>query len=364
MSKNRSKSPVTGLRKLSKDPKEAAVIRGRIAKELRGLRKDSDGEIDTIIVPTNSNLTYDYAGALHSITPAQLKIYALELVKKDILLDVAPHGSGSLAFQLSRQGRIMLDANSIRLTEAPRAVYTIEVKTRQAPLLPDKATTTTIVKPTAAAKRQKLSKPKTTDPAKTVNIDISRAIRDIRSIEAQKLIITWENAHRILDRGKKVDRRQVQAALNKIEAEWSRRNSSGLPSEYFKWPTIEVRQSHGNMELADTKTEGLLSKMNYHVGVSQGLPELSRRRILAKIFETPLSVDIPVAEKKLWGKENTGIRLRKIAYTIAALVRNAKRRDRTALEVAIKEWEADLRFLYDNYYVNRFDFPWPSTLST
>jgi hypothetical protein len=49
-----------------------------------------------------------------------------------------------------------------------------------------------------------------------------------------------------------------------------------------------------------------------------------------------------------------------MAETIASFVRNAKRRRDAHMGSAIKDWEADLEFLYFGYYVDRFHFAWPS----
>ena len=54
-------------------------------------------------------------------------------------------------------------------------------------------------------------------------------------------------------------------------------------------------------------------------------------------------------------------RLKKMAETIAALARNAKRRNNASLDQAIRDWEHDLSFLYHTYYVGHFGFGWPST---
>ena len=54
-------------------------------------------------------------------------------------------------------------------------------------------------------------------------------------------------------------------------------------------------------------------------------------------------------------------RLRKLAETIAALTRNAKRRRDSIMATAIEHWEQDLEFLYYEFYVEKFYFGWPTT---
>ena len=62
-----------------------------------------------------------------------------------------------------------------------------------------------------------------------------------------------------------------------------------------------------------------------------------------------------------WGRPNTAQRLQKLAETIAALTRNAKRRNAARMDKSIREWESDLAYLKRRYYEGRFSFPWPVT---
>lgn len=54
------------------------------------------------------------------------------------------------------------------------------------------------------------------------------------------------------------------------------------------------------------------------------------------------------------------MRLKKMAESIAAFARNAKRKRTSVLDDAVVDWEADLRFLFETYYVGKFRFEWPS----
>ncbi|WP_085034954.1 hypothetical protein [Ensifer aridi] len=360
MNKNRSRSPVTGLRKIAKDAKQGSAIRQRLATELKELALKAPDDGRPLHIRTRPDLTYSYAGAVNRVTPAQVETFGLELVNKDILKDVAPHGEGGLLFYPTKQGLMLLTRGSNRVSEAPRAVFTNDVRTRQKPVARDKAASTTIMKPSANPKAQLIDQRR---PERAIKIDVSRAIQDIETVDPSKLIAIWENAHRILvDDQKKAQHAAIRAAISAIEAEWKRRNASGEPEQYFEWPSTEVRRGGGELTINDLQKDGVLSKLNYHVGISQGQPEVYRRRTLAKAFEGPLALDLPIFEMELWGPNKSAKRLRKIAYSIATFVKNAKGRNPIALDVAIKQWEADLRFLHDRYYVGRFDFPWPSTM--
>jgi hypothetical protein len=62
-----------------------------------------------------------------------------------------------------------------------------------------------------------------------------------------------------------------------------------------------------------------------------------------------------------WGKPRTARRLQKLANTLAALTRNAKRRDSMSYAKAIDDWEDDLALLRERYYVQFLHFGWPAT---
>jgi hypothetical protein len=106
--------------------------------------------------------------------------------------------------------------------------------------------------------------------------------------------------------------------------------------------------------------DGVLGYFDYRVGLGDGRPELVRRSILARVFEGSLP---PVFSREYmaeWGVSRSATRLRKMAVSIAAFVRNAKRRTSSDCVQAISEWEADLKFLRDRYYDQSFEFQWPT----
>jgi hypothetical protein len=70
---------------------------------------------------------------------------------------------------------------------------------------------------------------------------------------------------------------------------------------------------------------------------------------------------VPLGDLAGLAEPRTAQRLYKLANTLAALIRNAKRRDAVSMERAINDWERDLLFLYAKYYVDFFHFGWPAT---
>ena len=105
----------------------------------------------------------------------------------------------------------------------------------------------------------------------------------------------------------------------------------------------------------------MLSYLGYHVGETGPTPQDIRWCILEYVFECHLPpLDDPVHYLE-WGRPVTAQRLKKLANTLAALTRNAKRKDAVSYASAIDDWERDLVLLHDRYYRNLFHFGWPAT---
>lgn len=135
-----------------------------------------------------------------------------------------------------------------------------------------------------------------------------------------------------------------------------------LSEQSFHWPSTAVLPS--SQALADDQfwyTQGLLSFMGYHVGL-KGVRDENRRDILDYVYSGKLprvnSEDYMVE----WGEPTTCQRLRKIAESLAAFARNAKRNKTADMQNAIIDWEADLHYLYHEYYIKvKCNFFWPIT---
>jgi hypothetical protein len=147
-----------------------------------------------------------------------------------------------------------------------------------------------------------------------------------------------------------------------ILKEWERRTSSLLADDgYFKWPTTDAPLGDKTLSGSAWRAVGMLSALGYHVGITEGLPGVERQFLLDQMFEIrlpPLNDQLYMLE---WGLPRTAPRLKKLAETIAALTRNAKRRKSQDLQVACDHWESDLDYLYAKYYVRHFRFSWPAT---
>lgn len=128
--------------------------------------------------------------------------------------------------------------------------------------------------------------------------------------------------------------------------------------EIFSWPTTSVHISNQELTEANWPKTGILQAVGYRVG-DKGLFNNERQKILSRVYEQ----ELPLVESRMymdeWGSPKSSKRLHKLAYTIAAFVRNAKRK-KTDMRRAINQWESDLSWLRDKYYSN-MSWNWPST---
>lgn len=152
---------------------------------------------------------------------------------------------------------------------------------------------------------------------------------------------------------------QVARNLERVRQQRERRRRE--QEGYFEWPSTDAPATlHGYLGDVFFYKDGLLSYVGYRVG-HEGECLVTRQRTLDCVFHNRLPrVDSPEYMEE-WAAPETPERLHKLAETIAALTRNAKRRRDVSLDVAIADWEADLKYLYEAYYIGRFGFDWPGT---
>lgn len=186
-------------------------------------------------------------------------------------------------------------------------------------------------------------------------------VSSLPGMRLSRMHVLWVNASRIAASNGDAD--LVAAAVRVLEAiavERERRGpASGLadPDERFVWPDTEPSGESDGWKRKAASAPGLLAAAGYHVGATRGLSEPARKRILAEAWMGGDGED--VFDAAGWGVPSSGRRLRKLAYAIAGLARNAKARGNPALALAVAEWESDLEWMRITYYEGRFDFPWP-----
>lgn len=151
---------------------------------------------------------------------------------------------------------------------------------------------------------------------------------------------------------------QIRREVSAIAHDWRRYLTS-----FVRWPTTDAPPSLASLLDSGWVKAGMLSHYGYHVG-QDGQPAASRVKTLAKIFTAELNIDL--FEKRYIGEWSTPSslgRLMKMARTIAALCRNAKRSPHNFTQ-AINDWEQDLEHLRQTYYhtfLNLEALSWPET---
>jgi hypothetical protein len=117
-----------------------------------------------------------------------------------------------------------------------------------------------------------------------------------------------------------------------------------LQGTQFSWSTTANPGSQNLPSDAFKYEEGLLRHYGYKVGMN-GLPESERWEILDTIFLRPLLQMDNAAYLSEWGEPKSAKRLQKLAESIAAFTRNAKRRNRGSFSKAIQDWETESLFI-------------------
>jgi hypothetical protein len=169
-----------------------------------------------------------------------------------------------------------------------------------------------------------------------------------------------KNAFRVLAEPEHKLRGQAILLRKEVSSRWA---IQAAQEKWFPWPTTIA--SPGNRELKGIcwRERGMLDVLGYHVGETDPTPRDIRRCVLEYAFECHLP---PLNDRHYfleWGQPQTAQRLRKLANTLAALTRNAKRRDVMSYATAIDDWEGDLALLHEKYYAHFFHFGWPTTNS-
>ncbi len=188
-------------------------------------------------------------------------------------------------------------------------------------------------------------------------------VRDkIPSMRIRDTVELWRNAIRSLNDPKKSWQHDLaQKVLVAIRDDWQRRRRMPAnPDEIFAWPSTEASAGTGGIDSEDWIREGALKFLGYKVGGIDGEPQGIRERILREVFFGEIPPVFPRPYLDEWGDPSSVQRLQKMAETIAALVRNAKRRRDSRMAAAIRDWENDLEYLYYEFYVGKFYFAWPS----
>ena len=133
-----------------------------------------------------------------------------------------------------------------------------------------------------------------------------------------------------------------------------------ISRDYFLWPETAVLPSSEALERDQFwYSRGLLSFMGYRVG-QQGISPTDRHDILDYVYSKQIPRVNSAEYMNSWGDPRTRPRLQKLAESLAAFTRNAKRVVFADMTEAIWDWENDLEYLKTTYYEGRYDFTWPA----
>jgi hypothetical protein len=125
---------------------------------------------------------------------------------------------------------------------------------------------------------------------------------------------------------------------------------SAEESQSFKWPTTAVigdsasalRLDHFDYE------KGLLKFMGYAVG-QKGAYRDRRQQVLDYVFNERIPQVQSNEYMAEWGAPKSVERLKKLTNSLSTFARNARRRRSSDMDLAIAEWEEDLRYLKETY---------------
>lgn len=190
---------------------------------------------------------------------------------------------------------------------------------------------------------------------------LTRPEQPINEKKARKLLIEPQLYKRLLATNIKITL-EVLEQIHKRVAPVAQNWRSFL-HDYLKWPRTDAPDGLGELFQDNWVKAGMLSHHGYHVGIS-GQPQKVRLKVLDDVLKIDLSMS-PFCKAYLqeWGEPTSMSRLLKMANTIAALCRNAKRSP-VNYQAAIQDWESDLAYLHDQHfvtYLNLQSATWPRT---
>ncbi|HFQ5355573.1 TPA: hypothetical protein ACGVAX_002786 [Vibrio vulnificus] len=131
----------------------------------------------------------------------------------------------------------------------------------------------------------------------------------------------------------------------------------------FRWPSTIAFETDGSLPEVQWPQMGVLKAVGYTVG-AQGLPQAQRLAILKNVYMEHLPYVESRAYMNEWGEPQSSGRLRKMAETLASLTKGAKRKTQANMSRAIRDWENDLAWLKEEYYLkHKYVWVWPSVRS-
>nr|WP_323778473.1 hypothetical protein [Amylibacter sp.] len=204
------------------------------------------------------------------------------------------------------------------------------------------------------------SKPQPPTSSKINLLGSGKIILDsIPNRDNSQLLSLWKSNTRGASKSTGFKRNQHMQIISRVEEEWARRIKNLPENEAFKWPSTDVGFGTGGGDFQRQEVS-YLKLLGYTVGKSDGLPTSTRQLILDRCFCGQLPPFENAYELMQWGVPKSAIRLRKISYHLAGLAKNFKKMQSRGYGEAIADWEEDLKYLKEKYYIGQFNsFLWP-----
>lgn len=137
-----------------------------------------------------------------------------------------------------------------------------------------------------------------------------------------------------------------------------------LPQPQWPWPVIkQMPEGDGGHFTGGFRNFSALKMFGYTVGKTKGWAKPEREGFLSDFMEQTLPPIVAQTFADDYGDPMSVERLRKIANLIAGVASNFIRNDADRYAAAIADWESDLAFLKQKYYLGAglaFQ-PWPAT---
>lgn len=159
-----------------------------------------------------------------------------------------------------------------------------------------------------------------------------------------------------------------QETLYKLIEQLLSEESASVPNNsWFGWPSTRVSHSAPRQPMRsadiDMPSDGVFSYFGYHVGDTRPIPRNERHAILEKIFsashEELQQSNLEPQYLAEFGDAGSAKRLRKMANVLATLTKNLRRKQSPTgqdCSTAIADYESDLEYLRETYYVGVFGF--------
>jgi len=147
---------------------------------------------------------------------------------------------------------------------------------------------------------------------------------------------------------------KLRLRLQAVEKLRNQAENTGV-FDWFKWPTTDAPKGDGTLDASGWHKDGLFSSVGYHVGKDGEHLEI-RRYILDCVFHNELPSVNSDEYMREFAIPQSPQRLRKMAKVLVGMAKNYKRNEHADYSQAIADYESDLEYLYDEYYVGVFHF--------